>query len=77
MFNIKLYSVNEISWLVTHSKVLDSDFLNYPCHEGSTARWAAFIIKNNIKTSDVNTIFIYLFGVFMSFSTLYRSYHDG
>ena len=56
MLNIKLYSVNEIIWLVGQSKVLDSDYLNYPCHEGSTAGWAAFIMKNNIKTSNISTV---------------------
>ena len=54
MVNIKLYSVNEISWLVAQSNNLDSNYLNFPCHESRTAGRAAFIMKNNIKNSDVN-----------------------
>ena len=33
-------------------------FLSHPCHEGSTAVQAAFIMKNNVKTSDINTVML-------------------
>ena len=54
MVNIKLYSVNEISWLVAQSDNLDSNYLNFPCYESSTAGRAAFNMQNGIKNSDVN-----------------------
>ena len=37
MVDVQLYSINEISWLVAQPKNLDSNYLNFPCHEGSTA----------------------------------------
>ena len=55
MFNMQLYRVNKISWLVAQPKILDSNYLNFSCHEGSTAGRAAFIMKNSIKNSDINT----------------------
>ena len=41
---------------VAQSKSLDSNYLNCPCYEDSTAGQAAFIVENNIKNSDINTI---------------------
>ena len=55
MLNMQLYRVNEISWLVAQPKNLDSNYLNFSCHEGSTVGRAAFIMKNSIKNSDINT----------------------
>ena len=49
-------NIYSVSWLVAQSKILDSNSLHYPCHEGSTAGRAAFIRKNNVKCSDINTI---------------------